>query len=164
MTELTPITVRAFQPDDAPAVSRLILEDLLHANSREYGKAAVAELAQFYTPAWLLRFAQNGETYVALQGAAIVGTATLEQDRVRNVFVRLDHHQQGIGRLLMQAIEASACRLGQARLVLSASLAAVDFYRRLGYTPLEEIEETIGPARIKMVRMEKRFDSRITGN
>ncbi len=152
---MTATTIRKFEPGDAPAVSRLILDNLLLVNVLDYGEAAVRELAQFYTPEWLLRYAQNGEMLVALQGAEIVATAALEQDRVRNVFVRVDHHSQGLGRLLMQSIEDAACRRGQARLVLSASLSAVDFYRKLGYAPIEEIEEPIAVATIKMVAMEK---------
>jgi GNAT superfamily N-acetyltransferase len=112
-------------------------------------------LARFYSPKLLLEYAQNGNLYVAVEHSTIIGTAALDQDRVRNVFVRIDHHQQGIGKILMQHIEDIARQHGKIRLSLRASVSAVVFYQKLGFAIVEEIEERIGDAVIKVVEMAK---------
>lgn len=149
------LTVRRFEPDDAGAVSQLILDNLILVNIQDYGEAAVKSLARFYTPQLLLEYAQNGEIWVAVVDAAIVGTAALEQNRVRNVFVSMAYHRQGIGRILMHHIEEIARQQGKARIILQANIGAVGFYQKLGYVQLETMEERIGDVLICMAIMEK---------
>jgi GNAT superfamily N-acetyltransferase len=149
------ITVRRFEREDAGAVSRLILDNLMLVNIHDYGEAAVQNLARFYTPQLLLEYAQQGESYVAVQGSNILGTATLEQNRVRNVFVRMTYHQQGVGRILMRHIEKTARQQGKACLVLQANTGAVGFYQKLGYVQVETIAEQIGDALIRIAIMQK---------
>src|SRR5512135_2117958 len=127
------ITIRGFESGDASDVSQLIIDNLMLVNSRDYGEEAARQLARFYSPQLLLEYAQNGNMYVAVEHSMIVGTAALDQDRVRNVFVRIDHHQQGIGNILMQHIEDIARQQGNVRLGLRASVSAVVFYQKLGY-------------------------------
>lgn len=70
-------------------------------------------------------------------------------------FVRIDRHQQGLGKILMQHIEDIARQQGKNRLNLRASVSAVVFYQKLGYAIVEEIEERIGDTVIKVVEMSK---------
>lgn len=149
------ITIRGFENGDASDVSQLITDNLTLINSRDYGEKAVRQLARFYSPPLLLEFAQNGDVYVAVEQSKIVGTAALAQDRVRNVFVRIEHHKRGIGKILMQHIEDIARQQGKVRLALRASVSAVVFYQKLGYVTVEEIEESIGDALIKVIEMAK---------
>jgi GNAT superfamily N-acetyltransferase len=149
------ITIRRFENGDASNVSQLIIDNLMLVNSRDYGEEASRQLARFYSPQLLLEYAQNGNLYVAVEYSMIIGTAMLDQDRVRNVFVRIDHHRQGIGKILMQYIEDIARQQGKVRLGLRASVSAVVFYQKLGYAIVEEIEERIGDALIKVVEMAK---------
>jgi|GEM_PF-878280 len=153
--QLQDISIRPFESDDAGDVSQLVIDNLMRVNIGDYGEAAVRQLACGYSPWLLLEYARNGEMYVAVEGSSIVGTATLQQDRVRNVFVRIDHHKQGIGRVLMQYIEGAASRQGVQRLFLLANISAVGFYQNLGYVYVEEKEERIGDTQLKMVVMEK---------
>jgi len=149
------IIIRGFESGDASDVSQLVIDNLMLVNSRNYGEEAARQLARFYSPQLLLEYAQNGGVCVAVEHSTIIGTATLDQDRVRNVFVRVDHHKRGIGKILMQHIEDIARQQGEVRLVLRASLSAVVFYQKLGYAIVEEIEEQIGDAVIKVIGMEK---------
>jgi GNAT superfamily N-acetyltransferase len=149
------ITIRGFESSDASNVSQLIIDNLMLVNSRDYGKEAATQLTRFYSPQLLLEYAQKGNMFVAVEHSMILGTAALDQDRVRNVFVRIDHHQQGIGKILMQHIEDIARQQSKSRLSLRASVSAVVFYQKLGYTIVEEIEECKGDAVIKVVEMAK---------
>ncbi len=151
------ITIRHYKDCDAEEVSALITENLLQVNARDYGQAAVLQMARFYTPPWINEFAKNGEVLVAVEGDSIIGTAALDQERVRNVFVRIDRHGQGVGKLLMQAVEDAARKQGQPRLCLEASLYAVRFYEKLGYLRQKELVEQIGEAQMRVVLMEKKI-------
>jgi GNAT superfamily N-acetyltransferase len=147
--------IRKFESGDAEEVSRLIIDDLLLVNVVDYGEAAVKQMAFFYSPDWVLRYAQSGETYVAALRSEIVGTVTLDQERARSLFVRIDQQRQGIGKLLMHHIEEAARRRNNARMVLLANVAAMDFYRNLGYVQGENREIEVGGARMTVVAMEK---------
>lgn len=147
--------IRQFESGDAEEVSRLITDDLLLVNVVDYGEAAVKQMALLYSPEWVLRYAQSGETYVAVLGAEIVGTVTLDLERARSLFVRIDHQRQGIGKLLMRHIEEAARRQNNTRVDLLANVAAVDFYRNLGYVQGENREIEVGGARMTVVAMEK---------
>jgi GNAT superfamily N-acetyltransferase len=149
------VVIRPFESGDETDVSRLIIDNLMFVNIVDYGEAAVEQLAFFYSPEWMLRYAQSAEVYVAVARSEIVGTATLDQERVRSVFVRMDHHKQGIGKLLMQFVEEAAIGRGRTRVTLLANVGAVEFYRHLGYVQGENREIEVGDARITVAAMEK---------
>jgi GNAT superfamily N-acetyltransferase len=149
------IIIRPFENNDAVDVSRLIIDNLMQVNVVDYDEAAVEQLALFYSPEWILRYAQSSETFVAEVRSEIIGTATLDQEHVRSVFVRMDHHKQGIGQLLMQHVQEAASRQNLARLTLMANVGAVVFYRNLGYVQGEKKVIEVGDALITVVAMEK---------
>lgn len=149
------ILIRRFEHGDAMEVSRLIIDNLMLVNAVDYGEAAVKQLALFYSPEWILRYAQSSETYVVEVRSEIIGTATLDQERVRSVFVRIDHQRRGIGKLLMRHVEEAASRQNITRVVLLANVGAVDFYRSLGYVQGEKREIEVRDALITVVAMEK---------
>ncbi len=149
------IVIRRFEVREAEVVSRLIVDNLLQVNVYDYGEATVRQLARFYTPEFVMDYAQAGEMVVALEGQSLVGTATLQQEWVRNVFVRVGWHRRGIGRRLMHYIEEAARRQALPRLLLRANLAAVDFYHKLGFTSVEIKEESVGEALLRTMLMEK---------
>ncbi len=152
---LKDIIIRRFREDDAENISRLIIDNLLQVNVIDYGETAVAQLARFHSPDLILKYARNSETYIAELNSEIIGTATLDQNRVRNVHIKIPFQKQGIGKLLMSYIEDMARKKGQPRLELLANIAAVDFYRDLGYRRGEDKSIEVGESRITVVFMEK---------
>ena len=136
------IAIRRFESGDTNNVSQLIIDNLMLINSRAYGEETARQLARFYSPQLLLEYAKNGNMYVAVKHSTILGTAALEQDRVRNVFVRIDHHQQGIGKVLMQHIEDIARQHGKVQLAHRASVSAVVFLSEIGLCCCERNRRT----------------------
>ncbi len=59
----------------------------------------------------------------------------------------------GLGSLCMQAAELRALRLGAKQLTLSAQQVAMEFYRKLGYTPVGEVYPDEGVPHIRMVKV-----------
>jgi N-acetylglutamate synthase-like GNAT family acetyltransferase len=151
------ISIRKFDNGDADNVSRLIIDNLTTRAVLDYGKAAVTQLVQFYSPQQMKDCARNEELYVALDASEIVGTAGLDQSRIRNVFVRTDHHRRGIGSQLVRHLEDIAARQGKVNVFLFANLSTVDFYQEQGYSIVEEKTEAIGTVTLAMMLMIKRL-------
>lgn len=73
---------------------------------------------------------------VARHNGAAVGFGCLEGRHIRAVYVHPGHGRQGFGQALLQALEKAARKSGFACVFLRASLNAVPFYIRNGYTDL----------------------------
>lgn len=69
---------------------------------------------------------------VALLGEIIIGTASLDGDVVRSVFVDPAYQGGGIGRQLMDVIHATAASAGVGALRVPSSITAEKFYATLG--------------------------------
>lgn len=69
--------------------------------------------------------------------ARALGTARLRRSgddaKAERVAVHRDARQRGLGRVLMEAIEARARETGRARVRLNAQVAVIPFYEQLGY-------------------------------
>ncbi|MCE1252310.1 MAG: GNAT family N-acetyltransferase [Anaerolineae bacterium] len=149
------LLIRPFQNNDAGELKRLIREDILAINSRDYGLETAQQLADAYTDDLINLYTQKAVVFIIVKEGCIVGTAGLQDGRVRNVFTHKACQRQGIGRRLMSAVEDEARRQGLNRLKLRANLSAAGFYAHLGYQVVEEKEETIGQAVMKMIWMQK---------
>jgi ribosomal protein S18 acetylase RimI-like enzyme len=88
-------------------------------------------------------YARGGETFDAR-------TAT-----IRSVFVDPEMPRQGYGREVMRITEADAFAAGIRRLVVSATLSGLSFYRAIGYRDLEHRSISLGDNVFDLVRMEK---------
>lgn len=147
--------LRQFTPEDADLLSRLIIRNLRRVNIRDYSAEAVEALVPFFTPERLIENSKHQYTIVCTRGAELVGTASLDGDRVRTVFVAVDMHGRGIGRTLMAEIETHARENGVSRLYLHAGLSAQGFYERLGYDVIQRVERELEGIPIPDIKMEK---------
>jgi predicted GNAT family N-acyltransferase len=98
--------------------------------------------------------------FLALTKDDAVGTGRLRftpegEAKPERIAVRSSWRNRGVGRALMEAIEAEAERSGRRELLLSAQVRVIPFYERLGY-------RAEGPefleARIPHRMMRKRLD------
>lgn len=71
--------------------------------------------------------------FVAEDDGEIVGVLRCRKERIQSLFVRGDHHRQGIGRRLVKHCEQECARLGSGVIRLAATLYAVPFYLAMGY-------------------------------
>jgi GNAT superfamily N-acetyltransferase len=71
--------------------------------------------------------------FVAEDGNQIVGVLRCKPDHLQSLFVREDHHRQGIGRMLVQRCVLECARRGSRNIGLAATLFAVPFYKAVGY-------------------------------
>ncbi len=147
--------VRRFSPDDAERLSRLIVRNLQLVNIHDYSREAIDALIHTYTTNRIRHLAENSYTIVCVDGENVVGTASLDGDRVRNVFVDVDRHGRGIGRLMMNEIEDHARANQLQRLFLHSGIAGEGFYHKLGYTTIAPIEHDLDGVPLPLIKMEK---------
>jgi len=148
-----PIEVYNAVADDADIISQLVQATIRISNARDYSSAVIDRVAANFTPDAIRRFMTTRLVFVARFHNDVVGTASLEGDTVRTVFVRPDIQRSGVGKALMTTIEAVAKGQGAAYLRVPSSLTAINFYKTLGYDKIKEAllgEETT-------LLMEKKF-------
>jgi GNAT superfamily N-acetyltransferase len=138
-----PTTIRSYNENsDSQAVGVLIAEtyrayNLNFASPEEQGKllgpfryAGSTDIIQQEAIARVLR---TDMIFVAEDGDQIVGVLRCKPGRLQSLFVRGDHHHQGIGRRLVEHCEQWCANHGSVVIRLASTLYAVPFYSALGY-------------------------------
>jgi GNAT superfamily N-acetyltransferase len=121
----------------------------------DYPKEVIEALERFYTPEQIIDRSNHHLTLVCTLGSELVGSASLDEDRVRNVFVDVSRQRSGIGRELMGVIEERAREDGQKKLYLMAGISAVGFYEKLGYKTVRRHVRELGNTPIVEIQMDK---------
>ena len=134
-------TIRPMAAGEAAPLSALIRRVMLEVNVRDYPYDYLAEYARHYGPAQVEALtAEGGTLYVAVSDQGPVGCGAVVPDPehpggavIRAVYVNPDHQGEGMGRAIVETLEADPVFLGAERVLVSASITAHRFYRRLGY-------------------------------
>lgn len=146
------VRVRPAQDADAEPISKLVQKTVRISNAQDYSASVIERVAENFSAETVRGFLLSRVVLVACRGATILGTASLDRDVVRTVFVSPEAQGQGIGQQLMEAVEAIAVRGGVAALQVPATLTAKLFYARLGYREVREVshgeERTVVMAKI----------------
>jgi len=100
--------VRPATSKDAAAINRVVLASLRESNSQDYPPDVIAQVERSFAPEVVNAQLARRRVFVALLGEKIIGTAGLDGDVVRSVFVDPAHQKSGIGRHLMDVIHATA--------------------------------------------------------
>lgn len=147
--------VRRFLPNDAEALSQIFIQNLRQVNIHDYPIEAIEALVLPYTPEQIVERACKWITLVCTDGPDVVGTASLDHDRVRDVFVAVSQHRTGIGKQLMYAIEETAKEQHLETLFLLAGISAEKFYEKLGYVVTKRFDNDLNGIPLRVIRMEK---------
>lgn len=154
------VVVRRFRAGDEAAVSEVIRTTLDVSNRRDYAPEFIEERIREHTPEQFAARARDAHVYVACDGDVVIGCGAItgywgstEESYLSSIFVLPDHQRRGVGRRLMEALEADAYFLRAWRTEVGASLTAVPFYLKLGYTFMDGRGEADA---FGVVRMEKR--------
>lgn len=132
-------TLRPATANDAAAMARIQIAAMREGGTDDYTEAQLEALApndagQDTVPAALFEKTDR-RGVVAEDDGDIVGWGSLrlEEGVLAATFVAPERTGQGIGREIVESLEAAAREAGLDQLVVPASLNAVEFYRRLGY-------------------------------
>jgi GNAT superfamily N-acetyltransferase len=142
------ITVRRYRKSDAEGVGQLIADTYDEYN---LSFASPAEKNRLLGPFQYARSPEKDHrtaiarviaaplVLVAVDNSEIVGVLRGgRRDRqqravLQSLFVKGDHHRQGIGRRLVERFEHECVRQGATVIRLAATLYAVPFYLQMGY-------------------------------
>jgi GNAT superfamily N-acetyltransferase len=136
------VDVRVVSP--AAAAARQLMSDYLdelgvrQGSGFDRARYVDAAPAEFEPPAGALLVAYDGEEPVACGGVRVLAPGLAE---IKRMYVAPSARGQGLGRTLLEALEAAAADLGcdRARLDTAASFTeAVALYRSAGYTDIPD--------------------------
>jgi len=130
--------IRPAQAGDAAGISRVIIRALRETNAKDYTPDIIARVELSFSPAAVERLIDQREVFVAEMDNRVVGTASLDGQALRTMFVLPEVQGRGIGRLLVQRIERVARERQLAILTVPATVTAESFYARLGFTAVRE--------------------------
>ena len=154
------ITLRRFAAADAAAVASLIVRTLRISNAKDYPPEEIEALARRHTPEYMLERASWTHLYVACDGDTIVGCGAIgpywgreDESCLFSIFVDPDRQGRGVGRRVVEALEADEFFLRARRVEVPASVTACDFYRKLGYDYKNGVTS---PDDEGLIRLEKR--------
>ena len=136
---------QAFQADE---VADLIKRNLLEITSKYYSPDYIASLIDHHSPMQLLEKARTQHIFIAVEDGKALGTGSLANFGTPEmpsyygtaIFVALELHRKGIGRQIMQRVEAKALELGADKITVRAAINARVFYEKLGYIYQDGIE------------------------
>ncbi len=134
--------VREYQECDAESVGRLIADTysqynlaFLHPKARApfLGPFAHAGSADKTHQEAIAQVIRSEMVFVAEDDGEIVGVLRGRRGRLASLFVRGDHHRQGIGRRLVERFEQARIEQGDSVIRVAATLYAVPFGLAMGY-------------------------------
>ena len=149
---ISSVVIRKSREADFPVIAEMIRYNLLYINCRDYPDKVIKSLYGQFSAGYLKSLAESREIFVAVIDDRVVGTASLDKDRIYTVFVDMWSHGKGIGQALMSHLEALAGEAGVKTLQVPASLTALGFYTKLGY---REVQRTESEESGRIVIMEK---------
>ena len=134
---MSSLLIRRATADDVETLSALIARTVIVSNTPDYEADAIRMLQEFARPASVAERMAGRDCFVAVDGDKVVGTISLGGDRLRQTYVAPEYQKHGLGRRLVEHLEAHARSLGVMELRLHSSLTARAFYARLGYEAVE---------------------------
>ncbi|MEN6333737.1 MAG: GNAT family N-acetyltransferase [Phycisphaerales bacterium] len=137
MTKRDRPALREFRDTDLFAVKSLVHRTIAACYPGHYCMEAVRFFANYHGDSAIAEDAGQGFTLVLEKAGRILGTGTLLGSEIKRLFIEPGLQRHGLGRLIMQYLEAKATLLGVAAIQLDASLPAKQFYDRLGYATVE---------------------------
>ena len=132
--------IRLFRQQDADQIAQLFYKTVHEINIRDYSSNQVKAWSpdDIHFRNWA-EVCSNRFTYVADKEGVIVGFGELEPDGHIDCFYCHKNYQRcGVGSQIYQAIEAKALELGLNRLFTSASITALAFFQRMGFSVVKE--------------------------
>ena len=132
------LSVRPYQPADAPALSALYEASVRGLGARDYSDAQIEAWASLApSPEALDGRMADGRTRLVALADGIAGFVDVEPDgHIDLLYVAPDAAGSGVARLLLETAEALAPISGASRLYAEASETARPVFERLGFSVL----------------------------
>jgi len=151
--------IRRFEEKDAKKVSKLIVETLRKTNIKDYSADLIENYVNNFQPENVLKRASWTHFYVAEEKGNIIGCGAIApywdkiyESSLFTIFISSEHQGKGIGRKIIETLEKDEYFLRAKRIEIPASITAVQFYKKMGYSYKNGINKADNEG---IVRMEK---------
>ena len=151
--------IRRFEEKDAKKVSKLIVETLRKTNIKDYSANLIENYVNNFQPENVLKRASWTHFYVAEEKGNIIGCGAIApywdkiyESSLFTIFISSEHQGKGIGRKIIETLEKDEYFLRAKRIEVPASITAVQFYKKMGYSYKNGINKADDEG---IVRMEK---------
>jgi len=156
------VKIRRFIDSDAQQISNLIGRNFIEVNSKDYPLDEMFAKAIEFSPEKIKHRATNGHMYVAYEDDIIIGTGTISdlwgsatESILLTIFVLPEYHNQGVGRMIIDALEKDELFLRAERIEVCASITACGFYEKCGYKYKDNIKQLDDEGYYKMEKYNK---------
>ncbi len=133
---MTNLCIRRATLADAEAISHVIIQTLKEVSSKDYPDSVINEVIKSFSKEQITVKMKQRKIIVITEKNHIIGTASLEGNLVRTVFVLPNKQGKKVGSLLMHYLEEMARKESISSLTVSSSITAEGFYQKLGYSAL----------------------------
>lgn len=131
------IDIRPATVVDALAIANIFTTSITTLGSADYTEEQIAAIVKIHNAESYLEEIEDNSVIilVAEAGTEVVGFGSVEKNgrTIGDLFVLPDHTRQGIGTLLLNALEAIALKKRVSKLRVMASLTARPFYLSRGF-------------------------------
>ena len=134
--------VRTYEIGDTKQIVKLFYDTVHEVNIRDYTKAQVDAWApaDINLETWTKSLSSKF-TFVAEEGETIAGFGQLEADgHIDCFYCHKDFQRQGIGKIILEQIDAKAKSLGIEKLYTEASVTAKPFFESEGFIVIRKQE------------------------
>lgn len=140
------LALRPFLPADAPLLREIFRDSIEELTNDDYTEAQQEAWASVADDVGEFRNKLSGQlTLVATLEGSPVGFASLEgKDKIDMLYVHPAATGQGVGAMLIDALEKLAGARGTARLTVDASDSARGFFEKRGYVAQQRNSISIG--------------------
>jgi putative acetyltransferase len=158
------LALRPYLPADASLLAEIFRASIEELTGEDYSEAQQQAWASAADDeqAFAAQFASDLTLIATLDGSP-VGFASLKgPDHIEMLYVHPALARQGVGSLLVDALEKLAAARGTERLTVDASDSASGFFDRRGYVAKSRNTVTCGDEWITNTTMEKRLANRVS--
>lgn len=149
--------IRAFKPEDAPALWQLFFNTIRKVNGRDYSQQQLEVWAseKMDLSLWQSRMIEI-DPFICQREGVIAGYSDLQADGlIDHLYCHHEFQGQGVGRELMQHVHLLAEQRGIRNLYSNVSITARPFFERFGFRVVREQQNLRDGVVLINYRMEK---------
>lgn len=132
--------IRRFLPRDGEAVASMVAKTLREVSSKDYDNEYIEDLISRWPAQYFIKSSQVNHFYVLVDNDEIVGCGAIgpymdrsDESILLSIFVHPSYQCRGLGKKILETLEADEYFLRSRRIELPASLTAENFYLKMGY-------------------------------
>ena len=134
------IVVRRYVDGDEKEICEIVKKAVLSENIKDYPKTAIDHLVESHNADLIKRRAKAFHVYVLTDEDKIIGVGmigpywdSLTESSFFTIFLDPQYKGKGLGRKIIETLEADEYFARAERVEIPASITAVEFYRHFGY-------------------------------